>query len=171
MTPAKFLASGSESGEQTALFMWANMAANFGFAAADDDASYEVAGHALATYGPMHGPNAVPELHDMFAIPNGGLRDKITAGNLKREGVKAGVPDIFLPIPRGGYHGLFVEMKRRETRKAGRRKASVVDRAAGSTSHVQDDWIARLRARGYGAASAIGYEAARDLIRQYLAQG
>lgn len=46
-----------------------------------------------------------------FHIPNGGKRDKITAAQMKREGVKAGVPDIFLPVSRGGYHGLFIEMK------------------------------------------------------------
>jgi len=51
------------------------------------------------------------ELRWMFAIPNGGLRSKATAANLRREGVKAGVADIFVPIPSYGYHGLFIEMK------------------------------------------------------------
>lgn len=55
---------------------------------------------------------AYPELRYMFAIPNGGKRDKITAANLKAEGVKPGVPDIFLPIPKGPWHGLFIEMKK-----------------------------------------------------------
>ena len=175
MTPANFLRSGKEGGEQTALFMWANMAGRFGYSAADDPASYEVAGHAMAKYGPggrcgtiftdTFGPDAVPELLDMFAIPNGGLRDKITAANLKREGVKPGVPDIFLPVARGGWHGLFVEMKRRTTGSGKDRKQK------GTTSDVQDDWISRLRARGYGAASVVGFEAAKTLIREYLAQG
>jgi hypothetical protein len=47
----------------------------------------------------------------MFAIPNGGLRNKATAVKMKNEGVRAGVSDIFCPIPRGCYHGLFLEMK------------------------------------------------------------
>lgn len=52
-----------------------------------------------------------PKLPWMFAIPNGGLRNKATAVRMKSEGVKAGVWDIFLPVPSGQYHGLFIEMK------------------------------------------------------------
>ena len=62
-----------------------------------------------------------PELGLMFAIPNGGKREKRqdkkgrwyspTAQKLKKEGVKRGIPDIFLPCARGGSHGLFIEMK------------------------------------------------------------
>lgn len=48
----------------------------------------------------------------LFAIPNGGQRNKITAARLKAEGVRAGVPDLFLAIPRAPYSGLFIEMKR-----------------------------------------------------------
>ena len=33
------------------------------------------------------------------------------AANLKRQGVKAGVSDIFLPLPNEKYHGMFIEMK------------------------------------------------------------
>lgn len=52
-----------------------------------------------------------PELELMFAVPNGGHRDKRTASNLRAEGVKAGVLDIFLPVARRGAHGLWLEMK------------------------------------------------------------
>ena len=54
---------------------------------------------------------AYPELGLLFAIPNGGKRDKATAGKLKAEGVKAGVPDMCLPVSNGKYHGLFIELK------------------------------------------------------------
>lgn len=47
----------------------------------------------------------------IFAIPNGGKRDKRTAINLKREGVLSGVWDIFVPIPNSNFGGLFIEMK------------------------------------------------------------
>ena len=52
-----------------------------------------------------------PELKWMHAIPNGGSRNKAEAANLKRQGVKAGISDIFIPLARGGYHGMYIEMK------------------------------------------------------------
>ena len=53
-----------------------------------------------------------PELALLYAIPNGGNRNIVTATKLKAEGVKAGVPDLCLPVPRGGYHGMYLEMKK-----------------------------------------------------------
>jgi len=47
----------------------------------------------------------------LFAIPNGGRRDKITAAIMKGEGVLAGVADLFLMVPNKSYHGLWIEMK------------------------------------------------------------
>ena len=52
-----------------------------------------------------------PELAALFAIPNGGKRNKKTAAILRAEGVKAGVLDVLLPCPIGGYAGLWIEMK------------------------------------------------------------
>lgn len=48
----------------------------------------------------------------LFHIPNGGLRNIKTAARLKSEGVKPGVADMFLAMPNGQYHGMFIEMKR-----------------------------------------------------------
>jgi hypothetical protein len=95
-----------------------------------------------------------PELGLLFAIPNGGHRDVRTAARLKVEGVKAGVPDLCLPVARGGYHGLWIEMK------------------AGPTSRVQPsqrEWHAALRAQGYAVRVAFGWESARRTIERYLA--
>ena len=55
-----------------------------------------------------------PELGMLFAVPNGGDRNMLVAKKLKAEGVKKGVPDLCLPLPRGGYHGLYIEMKRQK---------------------------------------------------------
>lgn len=47
----------------------------------------------------------------LFAIPNGGARDVITGARLKAEGVRPGVFDFCLAVPRKGFHGLYIEMK------------------------------------------------------------
>lgn len=47
----------------------------------------------------------------IWAIPNGGARNAVVAAKLKAEGVLAGVPDLFVAAARGGFHGLFIEMK------------------------------------------------------------
>lgn len=52
-----------------------------------------------------------PELDALYAIPNGGDRDTRVAAALKREGVKAGMPDLCLPVPRHGYGALYIELK------------------------------------------------------------
>lgn len=63
----------------------------------------------------------------LFAIPNGGRRDKTTAGKLKAEGVVAGVADLFLSVPKMKNeqcvsHGLYIEMKTNE--KSSRQRES-----------------------------------------------
>lgn len=52
-----------------------------------------------------------PEIDLLYHIPNGGSRNRLEAANLKRQGVKSGVPDLCLPVARGKYHGLYIEMK------------------------------------------------------------
>ena len=59
----------------------------------------------------------------IFAVPNGGKRDIKTATNLKLEGVKAGVWDIFIPIPHKGFSGMFIEMKANNNKLTKHQKA------------------------------------------------
>lgn len=94
-----------------------------------------------------------PELERLFAIPNGGKRDIRTAAMLKASGVKPGVPDICLPVPRGGLHGLYIELKRRR---------------GGSISREQAAWMTYLAGQGYECALCKGWEAAKDVILAYL---
>lgn len=89
----------------------------------------------------------------LFAIPNGGQRHKAVASNLRAEGVKAGVPDIMLAVARGGFYGLFVEMKR--TSK------SVI-------SDAQYSMIQELREAGYRVEVCKGREEAKRIVREYL---
>lgn len=96
-----------------------------------------------------------PELEMLYHIPNGGARSKATAGRLKAEGVRAGVPDLCLPVPRAQYHGLYIELKRQH---------------GGQTSPSQKDWLRRLSAQGYDTAVCHGWEDAASMIMAYLRQ-
>ena len=96
---------------------------------------------------------AMPELKLMHHIPNGGKRNKAIAAKFKRMGVKAGVPDIFLPVARNGFHGLYIELKR--IKHSG-------------TSDNQDTWIEALREQGYRVDVCKGWEKAKDAIMDYL---
>lgn len=122
----------SESSEQVALFSWAALA---------------------------HGK--YPELRKLYAIPNGGLRGKATAGKLKAEGVKRGRPDIALDVARGEYHGLRIEMKRR----------AVKGFKSGVLSEEQRGCISDLESDGYCALVAYGWEEAKDFLIEYLGFG
>ena len=93
-----------------------------------------------------------PELQLLYAVPNGGSRHKLEAANMKRQGVKAGVPDICLPYPSGGYHGLYIELK------VGKNK----------TSPMQEEWLKRLNDAGYKAVTCYGFLAAKNTIEEYL---
>ena len=89
----------------------------------------------------------------LFAIPNGGDRNILVAAKLKKEGVRRGVPDMFLALPRGGWHGLFIEMKRRR---------------GGVVSREQKEYIAALNAAGYRACVCRGCDEAFEAIKKYI---
>jgi len=94
-----------------------------------------------------------PELRLLHSIPNGGLRDARTAVTLQRTGVKPGVPDICLPVPRGGYGALYIELKRVK---------------GGVMSANQRIWLNLLNANGNRAVVCRGWLEARDTILNYL---
>jgi len=90
----------------------------------------------------------------LFAIPNGGQRSIVTASKLKAEGVRAGVPDLFLayPTPHGG-RGLFIEMKKP---------------IGGRVSYNQDVMLFNLANVGYHCAICHGWLEAKDAIEKYM---
>lgn len=89
----------------------------------------------------------------LFAIPNGGQRNIITAKRMKDEGVRAGIPDLFLAVPRGKFHGLFVEMKK--TR-------------GGVVSDAQKACMEMLSNNGYCVTVCHGFMDAQEAIKGYL---
>lgn len=113
-----------EEVEQTCLFRWA---------------AYSLGAH--------------PELKLLHAIPNGGKRSKSEAARMKAAGVKAGVPDMFLPVARGGSHGLYIELKRIK---------------GGRVSAEQLAWMEELTREGYTCAVCHGWDSARKTILDYL---
>ncbi len=96
-----------------------------------------------------------PVLGLLHAIPNGGHRNKIAAARLKAEGVRAGVPDLCLPVARGRWHGLYIELKA----------------DGGRASPAQIRWIGALRRQGYRVELCVGWIAARRVIEDYLGTG
>jgi len=113
----------AEHNEQVALFEWARLA-----------------------------EGRYPELRLLFAVPNGGARDVVTGKRLKEEGVKRGVPDVWLPVARGGYHGLVIELK------AGK----------GRPTPEQKEWLQALAEQGYVALVCVGFDEAKREIEGYL---
>ena len=94
-----------------------------------------------------------PELELLHHVPNGGYRNKAEAGRFRAQGVRSGVPDVVLPVARGGWHGLYIELKRTE---------------GGRVSEEQRWWLGKLSAQGYYTAVCKGWEEAKDAIESYL---
>jgi hypothetical protein len=93
-----------------------------------------------------------PELEMLMSIPLGGKRDEATGAMLKRSGTKAGYPDIALNVARGGYHGLFIELKT----------------GKGKLSEAQRRWITKLRTQGNYAVVCFGADQAIAVTTEYL---
>lgn len=96
--------------------------------------------------------NKHPCLKWLYHTPNGGSRNVAEAANLKRMGVKAGVPDLCLPYPSNGFHGLYIEMKK----------------DGGRLTAAQRDYLAWLNENGYRAVVCYGTEHAIKVLEYYL---
>lgn len=91
----------------------------------------------------------------IYHVPNGGHRHKATAGKLKGQGVRAGMPDINVDIARGGYFGLRIEFKATPPHDA-------------AVSPKQRDALQLLTERGYLAIICRGAHDAQEQIRAYF---
>ena len=95
-----------------------------------------------------------PLTYYLVHVPNGGYRKGREGAKLKRMGVQAGYPDLILDIPKGGYHGLRIELKKP--------KGSV-------TRDNQKERIAALIDEGYYAEVCKGFQDTTQTIKRYMA--
>lgn len=89
----------------------------------------------------------------LSASANGGSRNLFEAVKLKRMGVSAGYPDVFVPLVTPQFSGFFLEMKRVK---------------GGKVSPNQVEWLNYLRSQGYYAEVARGAEEAKDMFKFYI---
>lgn len=87
-----------------------------------------------------------------YHVPNGGKRNAIEAAKFKKMGVMAGVSDVILDEAKGGYHGLRIELKTKN----------------GKLSESQMNFLNKATDKGYLCAVVYSFDAARELIENYL---
>ena len=85
--------------------------------------------------------------HNLFAVPNGGRRDKVTGAKMKEEGVLAGVADLILLKSNAQYGALLIEMKDQKGRQ----------------SESQKEWQQLIEADGYKYVICRSFE---DFVRE-----
>jgi hypothetical protein len=89
----------------------------------------------------------------LFAIPNGAKRTVRQGVMLKRQGLKAGMPDVCLSLPRKAYHGMFLELKRESSYRIKKEQHTVID---------------RLNRVGYCARVSNTIDKSIEMIKEYL---
>lgn len=95
----------------------------------------------------------VPEMA-LLHIANEGTGSAARGRLQKRQGIRAGVADLFLSVPRGGQGGLWIEMKRK----------------GGRVRPEQREFLKEMQALGYAGAVCHGAEEARIKIAEYMTQ-
>ena len=90
----------------------------------------------------------IPVVH----IPNEGKRSQAYGLKLRRLGMRRGFPDLFVPEARGGFYGLFVEMKKDQKSRV---------------REEQRKWIDYLSRMGYKALVCYGADDAIKTIKDY----
>ena len=93
-----------------------------------------------------------PELKLLYHIPNERKCSAVQGRQLKLQGVKSGVPDLHLPVARGNYHSLYIEMKAEK----------------GRTSDEQKWWLEELKYQGCRCEVCYGWKEAVMVLEEYL---
>ncbi len=141
ITPEQLAKSGTEHGEQAALFQWAALN--------------------IKEY---------PQLKWLYAVPNGFFSTAGQKAKMIAEGLRDGVPDVALPVIKWivvenvvkiEWPGLYIEMKIEKRR----------NQKDGGCSEDQLEWLDYLNSVGYKAVVCYGWEEARDRILEYLNNG
>lgn len=92
----------------------------------------------------------------LIHIPNGGSRKNAFEGwRLKEQGVRAGVSDLFLPVARGGFFGLWIEFKAAPPNDA-------------VVSDSQEVWLGLMRDQGFDVHVCLGVDAALQVLNEYM---
>jgi hypothetical protein len=94
-----------------------------------------------------------PELKLLNSSLNGVRLSIGQATKAKRAGMKKGYPDIFLPVPKGIFHGLFIELKKKGGPKP---------------TKEQFEWLNVLAEQGFDSYVCRGSQAAISTIESYL---
>jgi hypothetical protein len=105
----------------------------------------------------MSNLNKYPDLHLIYAVPNGamlggGRIGAIRMNYLKAEGLRPGVSDLCLPVPKGKYHGAYFELKTLH----------------GTVSENQEQFIKAVEELGYFAPVCWGADDAINNIEWYM---
>lgn len=116
---------------------------------------------AVCRYISLQYPNVI------FRTDMGGIRLTIgQAMKLKKLHSGRSYPDLFIAEARGGYHGLYLELKK-DFSEVFKRDGSLRD-----LPHIQEQqrMLWKLQERGYCALFACGFDDAKGLIDNYLKQ-
>ena len=96
--------------------------------------------------------NNYPFLWLLHSSLNGVKLSKNQAGRAKTQGMLSGVPDLFLPVPKKGFHGLFIEMKSQQ----------------GRVSVSQSRFLSVTNELGYQSIVCYSSKDAIEKIKEYL---
>lgn len=139
ITPQMIANNGSEHAHQAALFAWAAL-----------------------------NRQRYPQLKWLYAVPNGFFSTKGQKVKMKAEGLRTGVPDVWLPVPirqqydstapDSSWHGLIIEMKIEKYR----------NHHNGGCSADQVEWLDYLKSAGYKTAVCYSWIEAVKVIEEYL---